>query len=235
MHATAVDYASLKEEALVALAKAGDSEAFRLIMTYCNQRLFRIARAVLGSDEEAEDVMQEAYLRAFTNIGGFRGDSSLFTWLGAITLNEARGRLRRSRPMVDLTAIQEQPHVVAFPSATPSNPEAETARSEIRRLLEQAVDDLPTDFRLVFLLREVEGCSIEETATQLDILPATVKTRHYRACRLLRHALGTRLSAALQDTFPFLGARCAIMTDRVLEKLDVLATTGGAYHPPSNA
>jgi RNA polymerase sigma-70 factor (ECF subfamily) len=89
-------------------------------------------------------------------------------------------------------------------------------------LLEQAVDELPTDFRLVFMLREVEGCSIEETAIQLDILPATVKSRHYRACRLLRQTLGVRVSAVLQDTFPFLGTRCAGVTDRVLERLDIL-------------
>jgi len=122
--------------------------------------------------------------------------------------------------------------LVAALVLAPGNPESEAARSEIRRLLEHAVDELPTDFRLVFLFREVEGCSIEETAAALDILPATVKTRHHRACRLLRHALGARLSAALRDTFPFLGDRCAAVTDRVLEKLDRLAETGDDRHPP---
>ncbi|GGF04425.1 RNA polymerase sigma factor [Aliidongia dinghuensis] len=226
-HATALDYAGLEEDALLALAKAGDRETFRVIMTRSNQRLFRIARAIVGNDDEAEDVLQEAYLRAFANIAGFRGGSSLLTWLGAITLNEARGRLRRRRPTVALTMIEEQPNIIAFPAPTPSNPEAEVARAEIRRLLEQAVDELPPDFRVAFLLREVEGCSIEETAAVLDIRPATVKTRHHRACRLLRHALDARLSTALRDTFPFLGARCSTVTDRVMAKLDRLGETGG--------
>jgi RNA polymerase sigma-70 factor (ECF subfamily) len=218
---TAVDYRGLSEDALVMHARTGDREAFRAIMQRCNQRLFRIARAVLGNDDEAEDVLQEAYLKAFAAIAGFRGESGLFTWLSAITLNEARARLRRRRRTVDVTMIEDQPNVVAFPlTAAPAGPEDEAARAQMRRLLERAVDDLPVDFRLVFLLREVEGCSVEDTAQQLGLKPATVKTRHHRARRSLREALDKQLSGVVGDAFVFLGERCNAITEAVLARLD---------------
>jgi len=201
-------------------ARTGDREAFRAIMQRCNQRLFRIARAVLGNDDEAEDALQEVYLHAFAAIAGFRGDSGLFTWLSAITLNEARARLRRRRRTVDMTAIENQLNVVAFPlTAALAGPEDEAARTQMQRLLERAVDDLPVDFRLVFLLREVEGCSVEDTALQLGLNPTTVKTRDHRARKLLREALDKRLALSLNDTFAFMGERCAAITERVLERL----------------
>jgi len=218
---TAIDYQALSEDALVMHARTGDREAFRAIMQRCNQRLFRIARAVLGNDDEAEDALQEAYLHAFAAIAGFRGEAGLFTWLSAIMLNEARARLRRRRRTVDMTAIENQPNVVAFPlTAAPAGPEDEAARAQMRRLLERAVDDLPLDFRLVFLLREVEGCSVEDTAAQLGLKPATVKTRLHRARRSLREALDKQLSGAFGDAFAFLGARCNAITEAVLQRLD---------------
>jgi RNA polymerase sigma-70 factor (ECF subfamily) len=215
----ALAYARLSETALVRLAQEGDRDAFRAIMTRCNQRLFRIARGVLGDDTEAEDALQEAYLRAFAGIAGFRSESSLQTWLSTIVLNEARGRLRRRRPQVALALIDEQPNVVALPLAPPPNPEVEAARAETRRLLERALDRLPSDFRVVFLLRDVEGCSVEETAEQLGILAATVKTRLFRARRMLRAALDEGMAEVLRDAFPFLGARCEGISDRVLERM----------------
>lgn len=218
---SAIDYRGLSEDALVMHARTGDRDAFRAIMQRCNQRLFRIARAVLGNDDEAEDALQEAYLHAFAGMSGFRGEAGLFTWLSAITLNEARGRLRRRRRTVDMTIMDDQPNVVAFPlTAAPAGPEDEAARGQVRRLLERAVDDLPVDFRLVFLLREVEGCSVEDTAEQLGLKPATVKTRHHRARKLLREALDKQLSDAFSDAFAFLGARCNAITEAVLRRLD---------------
>ncbi len=218
---TAIDYQALSEDALVMHARTGDRDAFRAIMQRCNQRLFRIARAVLGNDDEAEDALQEAYLHAFAAMSGFRGEAGLFTWLSAITLNEARGRLRRRRRTVDMTIMDDQPNVVAFPlTAAPAGPEDEAARSQVRRLLERAVDDLPVDFRLVFLLREVEGCSVEDTAEQLGLKPATVKTRHHRARKLMREALDKQLSDAFGDAFAFLGVRCNAITEAVLQRLD---------------
>jgi len=219
MPTLAIDYAGLDEADLVRLAQAGDRDAFRAIMTRCNQRLFRLARGVVGNDSDAEDVLQEAYLKAFAAISGFRREAGLFTWLSAITLNAARSRLRRRRPTVELDRMDDQRNVVMLSGAAPRNPEAEVARAQMRNLLERAVDAVPRDFRLVFLMREVEGCSVEETAAQLGLKAATVKTRHHRAKVMLRAALDREMAGALHDAFPFLGARCAAITERVLEKL----------------
>ncbi len=171
MTAAALDYEGLDERDLTTLAAKGDRLAFRAIMRQCNQRLFRVARAVVGSDDEAEDVLQAAYLSAFAKMGQFRGDSGLLTWLTAITLNEARGRLRKKRPTLELTMLdQSADRIVPFPGATlADDPEAAAGRAQLRAILESAVDALPADFRVVFILRDVEGCSVEEASAQLDI------------------------------------------------------------------
>src|SRR6185312_1406998 len=199
MRNTALDYAGLDEALLVRHAQGGDRDAFRAIMTRCNQRLFRLARGVVGNDTDAEDVLQEAYLKAFAAIAGFRGEAGLYTWLSAITLNEAKSRLRRRRPTVELDTMDDHSNIVLLTGAgAQRNPEAEAARAQVRHVLERAVDDVPLDFRLVFLLREVEGCSIEETAAQLGIKAATVKTRHHRARQMLRATLDRKLKDALR-------------------------------------
>ena len=193
-----------------------------------NQRLFRVARAIMPDDSEAEDIVQESYLRAFAALASFRGDSSLLTWLTRITINEARGRLRRRRPTVDLDEIEtaQSPGglLVAFPNGQPmDDPEAALARVQIRLMIERAVDTLPEAFRLVFILREVQDCSVQETADLLGIKQETVKTRLYRARRQLRAALDKSLAGAMRDTFPFLGRRCERITAAVLERLDARA------------
>jgi len=219
----ALDYARLPETDLVDRARAGDREAFRAIMTLCNQRLFRVARAVVRDEAEAEDVLQEAYLRAFAAIGGFRGEAGIATWLTRIVLNEAHGRLRGRRTTVDLDALeaaQETSQVLNFPG-TPKrdDPEADAARAQIRRLLERAVDDLPEPFRLVFILREVEDLSVEETANHLNLKVETVKTRLHRARRRLRDALDAQLADVMVGAYPFLGARCERISDAVLRRM----------------
>jgi len=219
-----VDYAALKDADLVELARKGRREAFRTIMQRCNQRLFRVARAVVRDDAEAEDIVEQAYGRAFTRLDSFRGDSSLSTWLVSITLNEARDRLRRRRPTVGLEAVEATPAKVAdiipFPGvAMAESPESVAARGQIRTLVEQAVDELPEDFRMVFILRVMEECSIEETAADLGVKPETVKTRLHRARGLLRKALDEKLATSLQGAFPFLGRRCERLQERVLAGL----------------
>lgn len=215
------DYEGMEEKSLIGFAAAGDRLAFRAIMKRCNQRLFRVARAVTGNDDEAEDVLQAAYLSAFNGIAAFRGESSLLTWLSAITLNEARSRLRKRRPTVDVTMLDEAAdRVVPFPGApTVANPEAEAGRAQIRPVLEAAIDALPPDFRVVFVLREIEGCSVEECAAQLGIPAATVKTRYFRAKHLLRAGLQRKFAAGMEGIFPFLGKRCDAFCDRVMERL----------------
>jgi RNA polymerase sigma-70 factor (ECF subfamily) len=218
--ATAIGYDRLDEGALARLAKAGDPEAFRAVMQRYNQRLFRMARSVVRDDDEAEDVLQEAYVRAFSAIGRFREEASLLTWLTRIVINEARGRLRSRRPTVGLEMIETEHHSVVLPFARPAaSPEADAARAQARRLMEAAIDELPEPFRLVFILRELEECTVEETAERLGLLPETVKTRLFRARRLLRKALEDRLMSSLADAFPFLGDRCQRITEAVLARL----------------
>jgi RNA polymerase sigma-70 factor, ECF subfamily len=209
---------------LVALVLAGDGAAFAAIMTRYNQRLFRVARGVVRDEAEAEDVLQEAYVRAFAALPGFRGEAGLGTWLTRIVLNEALGRMRRRRPTEQLEVLDQDAQtgdsrVVMFPGVTAPNPEAAAARSEVRRLLEHAIDNLPEAFRLVFVMRDIEEMSIEETAANLSIRPETVKTRLHRARRLLRKNLDDKLSTVLRDTFPFQGARCARITQAVMARL----------------
>jgi RNA polymerase sigma-70 factor (ECF subfamily) len=222
-HLHARDYADLSEMILVGKAQAGDREAFRAIMQRCNQRLFRVARAVMADDAEAEDVLQEAYTRAFAAVGGFRSEAGIATWLTRIVINEAHGRLRARRPMAELDAIeaaQETAEVLAFPGqALGDNPEADAARAQIRRILERAIDDLPAPFRLVFILREVEELSVEETASHLGLKSETVKTRLHRARRRLRQSLDAQLSGVMAGAYPFLGTRCAGITEAVLRRL----------------
>jgi RNA polymerase sigma factor (sigma-70 family) len=218
------DYAALPEAELLHLARAGERNAFGAIMQRSNQRLFRVARSVLRDDAEAEDALQEAYINAFRKLDSFRGDSSLITWLTRITLNEARGRLRRRRETVPFDpsdeAQQEETRVILFPTtAALPDPEASAAHAQMRRVLERAIDGLPEAFRLVFVMREIEECSVEETAAQLALRPETVKTRLHRARRLLRDALDQEMARSLRESFPFLGPRCARLTETVLARL----------------
>jgi len=219
------------EAALVSLARQGDATAFRAIMDRHNRRLFRVARGLLRDSAEAEDVVQETYLRAFGGLGGYTGASSLSTWLIRIAMNEALGRLRRRRNVVALDRIAEpvageggeRAPVIPIPLREPtvSDPEHAAARAEIQRLLEQAIDDLPDPFRLAFVLRFVEQMSVEETALCLGVPEETVKTRVHRAKRRLRATLGARLAPALTGTFPFAGARCARISESVLRRLGI--------------
>ena len=223
---TETDYASLDDGALVSLVQGGDRSAFRHIMQRCNQRLYRVVRGVVDNDAEAEDIVQEAYVHAFEKIDSFRGEASIATWLTRIALNEAYGRLRKRRQTVDvehIDAVAPMPgKVVMFPNRFGSeDPAAAAAREQLRRMLEFAVDGLPEAFRIVFVLREIEGCTVDETATALDLRPETVKTRLHRARRLLRKALHENVSSALTDAFPFLGPRCQRMTERVMACIDL--------------
>lgn len=219
------DLEESSEEDLIHLARQGSEVAVRLLIRRNNQHLFRVARAVLRDDAEAEDAVQETYVKAFTKLDGFRGASRFSTWLTRIALNECFSRRRRLRHTTDVaeldTAVSKDPEFgQLFPlSLMPLPPDSETARMEMRAVLEQATDELPEAFRLVFILRDVEGLSIEETAEQLDIRPETVKTRLHRARHMLRNNIEQRLAATFSDIFPFDGARCTNLADRVVERL----------------
>jgi RNA polymerase sigma-70 factor (ECF subfamily) len=229
----AIRLEELDDGALVERARQRDGAAIRLIVQRHNRRLYRAARSVLDDDAEAEDVVQETYVRALTHLDGFRGEARLSTWLTRIALNEALGRLRRRRVTVALQDIdtiddQGEARVIYLPSARhDSNPEAAAARAEVRRLLERAVDQLPAPFRMVFVLRDIEEMSTEEVASHLGLRPETVKTRLHRARRLLRQSLDRALSSAVGDVFPCAGARCARITEAVLKRLGIDDPTEG--------
>lgn len=225
MRAAAISAADViaGDMALVRRALAREADAFRLIIKTHNQRLYRIARGVVRNDAEAEDIVQEAYMRAFASLDAFRGDASLSTWLSRITINEALGRLRKKKRMV---AMPENPEaqIIRFP-LNPSNlnpgddPERTMAQRQILGLVERATDSLPDVYRSVFVARVIEGLSIEETAEVLGIRPETVKTRLHRARALVRKALDDEIGPVLLDAFPFAGRRCDRLTQAVMRRL----------------
>ncbi len=214
--------AELGESELLSGLRAGRSSAYADLMRRNNQRLYRLARGVLGDDAEAEEAVQAGYVRAFTHIESFKGEASVATWLARIVLNEAMMRQRKRRPTVDIDDVSEQA-LEAGRAATSTrrepSPEQALARREINRAIERAVDALPAGFRSVFVLRAVEQLSIDETALALGIPEETVKTRLHRANKLLRASLAENFGAIFDDAFPFLGTRCDRLVARVLGKL----------------
>lgn len=208
---------------LVQRAIARDGDAFRFIMQRYNQRLYRLARSILRNDAEAEDAVQEAYVRAFTHLDSFRGDSSLATWLSRITINEALGRLRTQRPTVDIATFEAQrtpAEIIQFPLTSKSDdPERTMAQRQLLQLVEQATDNLPEVYRIVFITRVIEGLSVEDTAEILGLRPETVKTRLHRARKLVREQLDKQIGPVLMDAFPFAGRRCERMTAGVVKRL----------------
>ncbi|HRP46321.1 MAG TPA: RNA polymerase sigma factor, partial [Trueperaceae bacterium] len=181
------------EGELVALAVAGDEAAFEKIMRRHNQLLFRTARSILKSDEGAEEAVQDAFLRAWLALDSFRAESKLSTWLVRIVTNEALGRLRRAKihtiPLDDAMTSPDPKMQLALADTPSHGPEQSTQRAQLRAVIEQQIDLLPDDFRTVFMLRDVEGLAARDVAEALGIPVATVRTRGFRARKLLREGL----------------------------------------------
>ena len=203
-----------------------DERAFETVMRAHNRLLFRIARSILKDEAEAEDAVQEAYLAAYRSIGGFRGGAKLSTWLARIVMNEAYMRLRKQRraAVVPLESAprargEDDLHSREGTVSDDMRPESGAMRAEIRRILEQRIDALPEQFRTVFVLRDVEELSVEETAECLDLPPATVRTRAFRARALLRESLAREIDAATVDAFGFAGERCDRIVAKVLQSV----------------
>jgi RNA polymerase sigma-70 factor, ECF subfamily len=218
------DYERLSDIELARFVVGRDPHAVRVITQRNNQRLYRAAWSILKDHAEAEDAVQEAYLRAFAAMDGFRGQSALTTWLTRIVINEALGRRRtaerrarvyREKQVVDIDTYRER--LMASTDATES-PEADVMRRQMEKLLERAIANLPEVFRTVFVLRDIEGLSVEDAAEALQIPKDTVKTRLLRARRRLQKELNPELREALRDTFPFAGRDCAALTERVIAK-----------------
>jgi RNA polymerase sigma-70 factor, ECF subfamily len=216
------------EADLVARAIQNDPAAVRALMRQCNRRLYRIARSVVRDDGEAEDVLQAAYGLAFTSLREFRGESSICTWLARIVLNEALGRLRR-HDGGDHISMQDQQSAKSLSLVDKQpDPERIVAQREIQRSLARAIDHLPQEFRMVLVMRTIEGMSVEETAKLLGIRPETVKTRLHRARAILKAGLEMDIVPLLTDTFPFDGERCLRLTATALNCLKLPAGVG---HP----
>lgn len=215
---------ALGEAELVALARAHNEAAVRVLIQRCNQRLFRVARGILRNDSDAEDVVQAAYVSAFTKLDTFRGEAAFLTWLTRIVMNEAYGRLRRQARVVELADFRDgAPHILQgdYPGSMsqPASPESELYRAEVRKFLELSIDALPEPFRLTYMLRDIEEMTTAEVADLMDVKGVTVKTRLFRARRMLRNRFEQRFAREFSAIFPFGGTRCAGMADRVVTRL----------------
>jgi RNA polymerase sigma-70 factor (ECF subfamily) len=207
---------------LVQLIVAGDRAAFERLMRRYNQRLYRLARATLRDDDEAEDALQDAYLSAYRKMGQFRGEAAVGTWLSRLVLNECLGRLRRTARRDNVAPMIAPPRDEEFDTmgtATTEAPDDAAVRAQMRALLERKLDELPEGFRTVFVCRSVEELSVEETAACLGLPEATVRSRHFRARSLLREALAVEIDTAERDVFEFGDQRCDRMVARVLARL----------------
>jgi RNA polymerase sigma-70 factor (ECF subfamily) len=212
------------DRALVKRIAADDHAAFECLMRRHNSRLFRIARAILKEDADAEDAVQDGYLDAFRHIAEYRGDAQVTTWLTRIVINQALMRLRRHKreravvrfPTGGRDDERDPPEVVDRHAESPA---AATFRAEIRAMVEGRIDELPAAFRTVFVMRDVEEMTVQETAECLGIPAATVRTRLFRARALLRDALAREIDSATLEVFGFAGERCDRIVARVLAAL----------------
>jgi RNA polymerase sigma-70 factor, ECF subfamily len=217
-----------EEADLVRLVGERDERAFEALMRAHNRMLYRLARSILKDDAEAEDAVQEAYIAAYRNIASFRGGARLSTWLARIVINESYRRLRNRTRAGVVVPLGAQAHDAgteprvdeeSMTEAYPERPDAAALRAEVRRMLERRIDALPEQFRTVFMLRDVEEMSVEETAEHLGIPAATVRTRAFRARALLRDALSRELDVATVEAFGFAGERCDRIVANVLARV----------------
>ncbi len=206
------------DEEVVARVKAGDTALFELIMRRYNQRLYRVAQAILHDDSEAEDVVQDAYVRAYEHLHQFAGRAAFSTWLTRIAVHGAlaRLRLRNRKTQIDTVTEAEFPMTTVHTSL---DPEQTASASELAQLLEDALLDLPMQYRTVIMLRDIEEMSTSETAAVLDLSDENVKIRLHRARTMMRGWLYSRVGANAKNAFPFMAARCDRVVRAVLDRL----------------
>ena len=215
------------DEEVVDRVRAGDTALYEIIMRRYNQRLYRVARAILRDDGEAEDVMQAAYVRAYEHLGQFAGRAPFSAWLTRIAVHEALLRLRKRGRIDQLDDSEIVGGAGPNMAETSPDPEQITTRAELRQLLEEAILDLPEQYRAVLMLRDVEELSTAETADALSLTEENVKVRLHRGHGMVRSWLLARVGANAKDAFPFMGLRC----DRVVR--NVLAKVAGSYSIPT--
>jgi RNA polymerase sigma-70 factor (ECF subfamily) len=207
------------DEQLVVRARAHDRAAFELLMRRHNQRIYRVVRSILRGADEIEDVIQQAYLQAFTHLDQFGGNARWSTWVCRIAINEALARIRQRGRFVSIDAASEEA-MADFSKGSNSDPERAAAGREFGQLVERAIDGLPDIYRSVLILREVEGMTTEETAAVLDVETDVIKTRLHRARAALRASIENRVGEHMQSAFTFGNERCDRVVAAVLAKLD---------------
>jgi RNA polymerase sigma-70 factor (ECF subfamily) len=202
----------------------GDLDAWASFVQRHNQLVFRVARSIVKDDAEAEDIVQETYIRAYMHLADFRGPQGLRAWLARIATNEALMRLRRNRRVAHLEDVDQASFADPDANRTrdSASPEASLMRGQVTELIEAAVDALPEEFRPVFMLRNIQQLSTRETAECLGVPESTVKTRLHRANKLVRENIGEQLDMGQPGAFEFGGQRCARVAERVLARIKVL-------------
>jgi RNA polymerase sigma-70 factor (ECF subfamily) len=215
----------LSDEEVVARVLAGETAMFEIVMRRHNQRLYRVARAILRNDGEAEDVMQDAYVHAYEHLDQFAGRAKFSTWLTRIAVHEALARQHRGNRYQEFEPMSEQEGdpMDRFASLAP-NPEQQASNSEIRRLLEESVENLPDAYRTIFMLRDVEEMSTADAADVLEITEDNVKVRLHRARALLRKTLYARAGMERKDAFNFHAVRCDRVVKNVFERIQKQAS-----------
>jgi len=218
-----------EQTSLLARLQAGDEQALAELADAYRTKIYQLAFRYLRSREDAEEVTQDVLFNVYRKVGEFRGDAALGTWLTRIVVNQALQALRRTRrdrvvvPFEESNAQHEALNVADSPDTGPENM---LLRAQTRRLIERNIDALPEGYRTVFVLREVEDLTVEETAAALDIPAATVRTRLFRAKARLRESLAQQMDVATQDAFGFDGERCDRIVRTVLDRIEA-----GLMHP----
>lgn len=224
---------TLPDEEIVSRIRAGETALYEVIMRRYNQRLYRIARAILHNDGEAEDVIQDTYVRAYEHLDQFAARASFSTWLSRIAVHESLARLRRSNRNQPLDNL-DNPEYDGEPSmqiTSPApNPEQNASSAQTKDLLEEAVLGLPEHYRAVIMLRDIEELSTAETAEVLDLTEDNVKIRLHRGHGMIRSWLFERIGAGAKEAFPFMGVRCARVVEGVFSRLAEAAANDTQVH-----
>lgn len=211
----------LKDEEVVNRVLAGEVELFEILMRRYNQRLYRVSRIILRDDAEAEDVMQDAYVRAYEHLHQFAGKAAFSTWLTRIAIHEALARKRRRGRQEELDALPANGESMSILKSPGPSPEDGTAASQARELLETAIERLPETYRTIVVMREVEEMSVADTAATLGVTEAVVKTRLHRAHAMLRKELYARAKGRATDLYQFHAVRCDRVVKNVFERIHV--------------
>ncbi len=198
---------------------AGETELYELIMRRYNQRLYRVVRSILRDDDETEDVMQDAYVRAYEHLSQFEGRALFSTWLTRIAVHEALARLRKRNRQQQIDTDKDEGEM--FVNAAADDPEQTMSRVQLREMLEEAVLGLPEQYRTVLVMRDVEEMSTAETAEALNLTEENVKVRLHRGRALIRRDLTSRVGAAAKNAFTFMGPRCDRIVKCVFERLSL--------------